>query len=98
MRDLSDEATGLPPLKDIHPDYSVYVLQWLIGVEGIVTDAEQGRDVPVRYLSVRGVTVDNGQPQYSQVHLAIPHHAVRPLLEHWLELLDNEEREIEEGA
>jgi hypothetical protein len=92
--DLSDEATRLPPLNDIRPEYSIFVLQWLLGIEGIVTDGD-GSDVPVRYLSVRGITVDSGQPQYSQVHLAIPHHAVRPLLQRWLELLDQEEREIE---
>lgn len=89
MHDLSDEATNLPPLQIVQPEYSVYVLQWLLGVEGIVVD--QDRDVPVRYLSVRGMTVDNGQPQYSQVHLAIPHNAIRHLLEQWMEMLDNEE-------
>lgn len=97
MRDLSDEATQLPPLHEVRDEYSIFVLQWLLGMEGIVTDADAGGDVPVRYLSVRGVTIDNGQPQYSQVHLAIPSHAVRPLLEQWMKILDAEEEESEEG-
>lgn len=96
MHDLSDEATSLPPLQVVQPEYSVYVLQWLLGVEGIVVDSDQ--DVPVRYLSVRGITVDGGRPQYSQVHLAIPHHAIRPLLEQWLELLDKEDADADAGT
>lgn len=89
MYDISDEATGLPPLSEIDADDSIFVVAWQLGSEGLV-NLESEAPVPVRYLSLRGVVKTDDGAEYSQVHIAFPHNLVRPMLETWLEQLDDD--------
>lgn len=87
MIDTSDEATELPPLGEVREEDSLLALDWMIGTEGIVTLMD--RDMPVHYLSVRGIDKDElGTPGFTQVHIAMPAEGLRELLEEWLARLD----------
>jgi hypothetical protein len=86
MIDTSDEATELPPLNDVTVEHSLVALRWTIGTEGLVT--LEGEDMPVHYLSVRGLGMDeDGAIDFQQLHIAMPTDDLRPLLEAWLERL-----------
>lgn len=90
MFDLSDEATGLPPLREVAPEDSIMALQWQLGTEGIVT--LEGESTPVRYLSVRGLQLDeDGEAFYTQVHIALPHDLIAPMLEAWRSQLEEDD-------
>ena len=78
--DFSDETTGLPPLEQFQPEHGMLVMRWAVGTEGIVEYA--GETMPVKYLSVRGLVLDDDGLRYNQVHLAIPAHAAEALIEH----------------
>lgn len=95
--DLSDEATGLPPLHLIEPDGSILALRWVLGVEGLVEAPIEPEPMAVRFLSMRGLVLDGeGQAVWGQCHIALPAGAVRPMLEQWLEALDREEADLPE--
>lgn len=82
--DISDEATGLPPLSEILGGEDLMVaLQWQIGAEGVVTIEDE--DVDVQYLSVRGLEIagEEGQARWVQVHVGIPTVALPDLLAEW---------------
>lgn len=86
MHDLSDEATGLPPLDEVNPESSFLVGEYLTGNEGIITLGDQ--DIEVSYFSIRGVIYDDeGIGQYAQQHIAIPSVDLRSILKGWLESL-----------
>lgn len=89
MIDVSDEATGLPPLEEITPEASLLALAWEIGHEGLVS--VEGQTMAVRYLSLRGVQFDeDGSGEYAQLHVAMPVDGLVDLLKMWLEQLDGE--------
>lgn len=91
MYDTSDEATGLPPLQQVEVEGSILALNWVFGVEGLVSVVDES-DLPVRYLSVRGLIIsDEGTAQWGQVHVAVPHDALRPMCEGILKALDDYE-------
>lgn len=72
MVELSDEATGLPPLEEVEEEDAILVLAWAT-TEGVVASPTAVEPAAVRYLSVRGLIVgEKGLPQWAQVHLAVP--------------------------
>lgn len=77
----SDEATGLPPLEELGDDEVLLVTTWVAGT-GVARSPVTGELVVVRYLHVRGLahsdeTDPGSQPEWAQVHLAVPvEHAV----------------------
>lgn len=74
---LTDEATGLPPLEQVEADHALLVVAWTASA-GVATSPLTGAAVPVRFLSVRGLSNGpGGRPEWAQVHLAVPvEHAV----------------------
>lgn len=88
MIDTSDEATDLPPLREVTPERSLLALDWTVGTDGIVTLMEQ--DMAVQYLSVRGLVTNEDGAAFDQLHIALPTEHLRPLLEAWLERLDGD--------
>lgn len=74
---VTDEATGLPPIETIDPLNCIVVAAWQAS-EGIVHNPATGVDIPVRYLSVRGLYNETGNSMYwGQIHIAVPvEHAV----------------------
>lgn len=82
MIDTSDEATELPPLREVKVERSLLALDWMIGVDGIVTLMDQ--DVAVQYLSVRGLVANEDGAAFDQLHIALPTAGLRDLLEEWL--------------
>ena len=97
LHDLSDEATELPPLHHIATEDSMLALQWMVGAEGVVDLVDE--TLPVRYLSLRGLALnEEGAAEYVQVHIALPHHAIRPLLEQWLKTLDDTPQDEDSDA
>lgn len=68
---VSDEATGLPPLEEIGDDETLFVCAWA-GGDGLVHFPE-GDNIAVRYLHLRGLTSDPGEPPvWAQIHIAVP--------------------------
>lgn len=89
MFDVSDEATGLPPLHEVAADSAMFAMHWMLGVEGLVTLPGEDAPVPVKYVSFRGVIQDpDGECRFGQVHIALPYQAVRPFLAQWDAVLD----------
>lgn len=77
---VSDENTGLPPLDQVDPDDTLLVCAW-VGGTGVAMTPGSDETIPVRYLSVRGLTRGTpGDPhsaEWAQFHLAVPvEHAV----------------------
>lgn len=77
---VSDEATGLPPLDQVDPDDTLLVCAW-VGGTGVATSPATSETIPVRYLSLRGLTRGRaGDPhsaEWAQFHVAVPvEHAV----------------------
>lgn len=91
MIDVSDEATGLPPLHEVHPEDAILALSWTLGNEGLVTVPTVDEPMAVRYVSFRGLILDeDGKSQYGQIHVAVPTQAVGPLLEQWAQTLQDD--------
>lgn len=72
-----DERTGLPPLNVISPTDAMLTVMWVV-TEG-TAHSPTGDDVPVKYLSVRGLALpdpdtdpEGANAVWSQVHIAIP--------------------------
>lgn len=81
MIDVSDEATGLPPLREVHPEDAILALEWVVGNRGSATMTDD-TELDVYYLSFRGLILDEeGNPQYGQIHVAMPSEAMPTLVE-----------------
>lgn len=72
---LSDEATGLPPLENIENELTILALAWSAS-EGLVASPLADEPQPVRFLHVRGIIPGDGGPEdtpiWAQAYIAVP--------------------------
>lgn len=74
-RDTSDAGTGLPPMAEVDQDSTLLVLAWHAQV-GVVAVPDEDAPVPVRYLTLRGLTRstpgDDSKVEWAQFTVAVP--------------------------
>lgn len=82
--DMSDEATGLPPLDEVDHFNTLLPLMWHLGHEGLVSikASDHEADMAVNYLSLRGYVPDEqGGFASGQIHIALPTESIVALHE-----------------
>ena len=79
MTDMSDAATGLPPLDQPIEEDTLWAMAFSSGQADVLSPVDRGPSGAM-ILSVRGlVNSRDGSPEWGQMHIAFPHGSVSRL-------------------